>query len=201
MDARYRNLAVLVVVVVFAAAVYFLVSSPAVLPGPGKTEKTFSQEYSDLALSWKSEGFNEPSLQANFGALVEMPAGKLEAIKSSLESTSAAQKGPAVKALANVYVLLVDVAEKAGEIDRLNGAIDSSAPVCENVSLFKSINLKKQALADTANAFDAALASFAEKYPSQAEEINLNRLGVSFEGLRAQVEGDNVMIALLETEC
>jgi carboxylesterase type B len=184
-DNRWRNLGIIVALIIIFLAVLFLFNS-------------FSLTTSDISVAWKELGVDSEYLHTDVELLMGLPDESLVKLRDNLIQFNSVGVGPN-KELSLIYIDLVDIVIlKKRAQQRYDLLIESTEEICLLVDDYSQLVDEMQNIATLLLDLSEKQIIFIEKYPEYSEEIELFGLSngaLSFgDGLELQSELVNTLV-------
>ncbi len=187
MDSRYRNLSIIVTILVVVATAFFLVPEATIpVPEPGPVlGNDFDQGLDNLKDIFDSKGIElfNPGFIADLTSLdtVQLSSinSDLQNFKSNLNSYNSESKAALIE-VTDICIDFVDFAKKNQEFDAKLDAVSAVnlSDYCAYTVLFESRDLIGKERMDLLENIDSSISSFNAQYPSQSQASNLDKVTV-----------------------
>jgi len=184
-DSRYKNLGIIVAIIIAVAAVYLFVPLEPV-PGPGPApilEDDFESGLDVLKDIFNSKGVElfSPGFVADLTSLNTAQLSSLNSnlldFKSNLNSYDSESKA-ALDEMADISIQFVDFIERTQEFDVKLDAVSALSinDYCDYTVLFESRDLIGRERIDLLENIDSSISSFNLKYPVQSQISGLDKI-------------------------
>lgn len=207
MDKRYRNLGVLVIIIVFAVAIYFLAVQE---PAPVQVQnKSFEQGLGELNSIFSSNdielfspGFVADLTSLDTAGLLALNADLL-IFKNNLSGYDSESKAT-LDDMADICIGFVDLAKINQEFDSKLEAVSAVnvKDYCAYTVLFESRDSIGRERMDLLESLDSSIASFDSKYPLESQVSGLDKItvvNIGVELAKNQFEMEGATIELKES--
>jgi hypothetical protein len=168
---------------------------------PGIWEKSFEHELQEMRAIWEQDlGNTYP--HAAFERVLELPADKLERMRSSLEPFVTGNHAEATKALAKTYIALIDVAKRWQEARSVKASLDALEGFdCSHLQIYKQANDAYKKFLDAKRVYIKQVNGFVTRFSKEAALIGMKRLDPSMEKETLAYNQMNAMYELFSGWC
>ena len=209
LDERFRNLVIVIFVLVVVAGVIFFFSQPGTQAGnnnqPGTTVKVgfegFQNEFSEMQKTWVSAGIKSTTLHSAKDQLEALDDSALSGLKSQLITFAGSSTNPASQKLASLYATLVDKARadktSAMYLSKVKGVADG----CTALEDFRNLSSSMSDSFDLSAEYLEQTNSFVTAYPDEAQFLQMYKNEDYIEEAGTNKQQVQESVALLEEAC
>ncbi len=200
MDSRFKNLGILLAVIVVLVLGYFFV-----LPLMVKKTVSFDEGLSELNSLLQKNGLNFSPLAADVkGKDLTALKNELNSFKNSLNLSSA--EGKALSLTTEVVLLKLEVAEQSNAVKENTAKFDvtefsTDEQVCSKLSFLEKAVQAEEKLVFAQKSFEAKLNELKSSNPQEFSKLNVSESTLSIANLESKNSESKKQVESFKTEC